>query len=352
MTSRERICTIYEGGVPDRIGIHDSIWPSTLERWRKEGLPVGEEPLEFLGVRDIVRIGADDSLRFEEVVFEENAESKVYLDPNGVTRRDLKIGSGWTPQWLDYTIKDRPSWEEHKDRLVYEDNRISESALKACRTARESGKFLMYSGHICFHPIWHWIGQETQLIWMIEKPDLLHDMFDRFVDLVIDIYEGFKAKGIVFDGVFMADDMGYKNGTMFSITMYRELVMPYHKRICDHVAADGLAVTLHSDGDIREFIPTMIDAGFKGLHPLEAKAGIHIRDIKRNYGDRLVLHGNIDVRKLAGTKTDVEQEIRDKVIAAKEGGGYIYHSDHSVPDDVSWENYVYMVELLQEYGKS
>ncbi len=350
MTARERICTIYEGGVPDRIGIHDSVWSSTLERWRGEGLPEGKAPLDVLGVNDIARIGGDDTLRFEEVVFEEDAESKVYLDVNGVTRRDLKIGSGWTPQWLDYTIKDRRSWEAHRDRLVYDDDRIPDRTVEACRAARDAGKYVMYSGHICFHPIWHWVGQETELIWMIEEPDLIQDMFDGFVQLVIDIYEGFRSKGIVFDGVFMADDMGYKNGTMFSKAMYRELVMPHHKRLCDHVAADGLSVTLHSDGGIREFIPMMIEAGFKGLHPLEAKAGIHVGDIKRDYGDRLVLHGNIDVRKLAGSKTDVEQEIRDKVTAAKDGGGYIYHSDHSVPDDVSWENYVYAIELLQEYG--
>ena len=209
----------------------------------------------------------------------------------------------------------------------------------------------MYSGHICFHPIWHWVGQETELVWMVESPELVNDMFDRFVQLVINNYEGFKANGIVFDGVFMADDMGYKNGTMFSPAMYRELVMPHHKRLCDHLAADGLSTTLHSDGDIRALIPMVIEAGFKGLHPLEAKAGIHIGDIKKEYGDRLVLHGNIDVRKLAGSRSDVEQEIRDKVTAGKTSGGYIYHSDHSVPDDVPWENYVYAVELLLAHGR-
>jgi uroporphyrinogen decarboxylase len=349
MTGRERICAIYEGDVPDRIGIHDSIWPSTLERWREEGLPEGQHPLDHLGVSDIARIGGDDTFRFECVVFEEDDTSRVYLDANGVTRRDLKIGSGWTPQWLDYTIKDRSSWEAHRDRLVYDDDRIK-GALATYQAARDAGKYLMYSGHICFHPVWHWVGQERELLWMIESPDLLQDMFQRFVQLDIDIYEGFKAHGVVFDGVFMADDMGYKNGTMFSPSMYRDLVMPHHKDLCDHFSADGLPVTLHSDGDIRAFIPMMIEAGFTGLHPLEAKAGIHVRDIKEAYGDQLVLHGNIDVRNLAGSRADVEREIRDKVSAGKVGGGYIYHSDHSVPDDVSWDNYVYAVELLQEYG--
>jgi hypothetical protein len=36
-------------------------------------------------------------------------------------------------------------------------------------------------------------------------------------------------------------------------------------------------------------------------------------------------------------------------VAAKDGG-YIYHSDHSVPPTVSWSNYCYLMELLDEYG--
>jgi uroporphyrinogen decarboxylase len=132
--------------------------------------------------------------------------------------------------------------------------------------------------------------------------------------------------------------------------MYRDLVLPSHKRICDHMAADGLAVTLHSDGDIRAFIPMFLEAGFRGLHPLEAKAGLHVEDLKARYGNRLVLHGNIDVRVLATTKEAIEKEIRDKLAVAKPGGGYLYHSDHSVPHDVSWENYAFAIEMVRRYG--
>ena len=42
--------------------------------------------------------------------------------------------------------------------------------------------------------------------------------------------------------------------------------------------------------------------------------------------------------------------LRSKVQAAKEGGGYIYHSDHSVPVDVSFEQYQRVMDLMLEYG--
>jgi hypothetical protein len=37
-------------------------------------------------------------------------------------------------------------------------------------------------------------------------------------------------------------------------------------------------------------------------------------------------------------------------MAAKQGGGYIYHSDHSVPHDVPFENYIFAIEMVKKYG--
>ncbi len=61
--------------------------------------------------------------------------------------------------------------------------------------------------------------------------------------------------------------------------------------------------------------------------------------------------GNIDVRNLAGSREAIESEIRSKVTAGGAGGGYIYHSDHSVPKDVSLENYRFALKMLEKYGR-
>jgi uroporphyrinogen decarboxylase len=37
-------------------------------------------------------------------------------------------------------------------------------------------------------------------------------------------------------------------------------------------------------------------------------------------------------------------------LAAKENGGYIFHSDHSVPSSVSFESYCLAIELAKQYG--
>lgn len=87
-----------------------------------------------------------------------------------------------------------------------------------------------------------------------------------------------------------------------------------------------------------------------GPTPLEPKAGLDMRTLRAKYGGRLVLYGAIDARKLASTKDEIEEEIHNKVTMGKEGGGYIYHSYHSVPRSVPVQNYRSALDYVREYG--
>ena len=169
--------------------------------------------------------------------------------------------------------------------------------------------------------------------------------------LVIDLYEGLRRLGITFDVAFMADDLGYRAAPLIAPALYRRLVFPHHQRLCACFAAQGLRTILHSDGNVAPLIPHFLEAGFAALNPLEAKAGLDVRTLKPRYGDRLVFYGNIDVRKLAGSKEEIEEEILGKLPVAMACGGYICHSDHSVPNNVSLENYRYALELVKRYGR-
>ena len=61
--------------------------------------------------------------------------------------------------------------------------------------------------------------------------------------------------------------------------------------------------------------------------------------------------GNMDVLTWAlGTQEDIKTETLTKLNAAK-GGGLIFQSDHSVPSNISGQNYEYVVNLVRQYGK-
>src|SRR3989304_6327437 len=85
--------------------------------------------------------------------------------------------------------------------------------------------------------------------------------------------------------------MGYKQNQFFSLKMYRELLKPFHQKAIDWAHARGIPAYLHSCGDIRPFIPELVAMGLDGLNPLEVKAGVDPLAVKREFGDRLLLHG-------------------------------------------------------------
>jgi len=94
VTPRERIGRILSLGVPDdRIGITDSYWPETLERWHQEGLPDGVSPLDYFDT-DFDYMYLDVSLRMEEAVLEETDEYTIRKDKHGFTAKVWKHQSG------------------------------------------------------------------------------------------------------------------------------------------------------------------------------------------------------------------------------------------------------------------
>jgi uroporphyrinogen decarboxylase len=350
MDSRTRVCLVLDGKVPDRVPTDDSYWETTMERWRREGLPAGVTPATFFE-NDIVRIGGDYSMQFPVRVVREDEASRTYWDENGALRRDLHLPEGWTSQWLDFTIKTRDDWRRNRHRAAFNESRVTADAVKAYARARAEGKAVLYSGHAVFHPTWERIGMEHEMMLMLEEPELIHELYAAQTRLMIDIYEGFRSRGMEFDGAFLADDLGYRVSPLISPALYRSLVMPYHRELCAHFARRGLKTILHSDGNIEPLIPLFLEAGFRGLHPLEVKCGLDVRELKARFGKDLILVGNIDVRKLSGTTEEVEEEILSKLAVAMEGGGYIYHSDHSVPHTVSFANYRLARDIVARIGR-
>ncbi len=351
MTSRERVRIALDCGTPDRVPYQDAFWTTTVERWHAEGLPKNTDPAEHFGC-EMVKLGGDYTLQMPVETVERTDRYHIYWNSDGALRKDLLTGDGWTPSWLDFRIKDRNSWQQLKEYARFRDTRLRGNLQVVHTAARRRDRFVCYGAHACFHPTWHKVGMERMLMWLVEDPELVTDMFAAHTKLITGIYDAMKEAGVTFDAAWLSDDLGYVTAPLISPRMYRDLVMPYHKQACDHFAADGLKTILHSDGDISPLIPDFLEAGFSALNPLEAKASLDVADLKPKYGDRLTLFGNIDVRALAGTREEIEEEVRRKVGFGREHGGYIWHSDHSVPNDVSFENYCFALELLRKYGAS
>lgn len=54
------------------------------------------------------------------------------------------------------------------------------------------------------------------------------------------------ARGSEFDGAVLCEDMGYRGGLLFSPTLYRKLVMPSDRKLCEFFKSRGMKVMVHS----------------------------------------------------------------------------------------------------------
>ena len=153
------------------------------------------------------------------------------------------------------------------------------------------------------------------------------------------------------DALFLIDDLACTRGLLFSPDTWRDLFKPLYERLGRFLHENGIWFWLHCCGNCEELLPDFIDCGLDVLQPLQAASGMDVRKLKPAYGKDLAFWGNIGVPKLSGAKEECEAEIRDKVAAAKQGGGYLYHSDHSIPPEVSFERYRWIMQLLDRYGR-
>jgi uroporphyrinogen decarboxylase len=152
--------------------------------------------------------------------------------------------------------------------------------------------------------------------------------------------------------VHMADDLAHGGGCLVSPKVYRKYVFPWYKKIAGVLTDAGLPLSFHSDGNLEQVLDDLADCGIRGIHPIEPLA-MDIVDIKKRYGDRFAIFGNIDLEYTLtrGTVEEVEALVKERIKRLAPGGGYAVGSSNSVPDYVKPENYRAMVEATKKYGK-
>lgn len=365
LTSRERIQRLVAHQEADRIGLWDAYWEDTLVRWQREGLPPGVSPQHYLGF-DFDILYMDASLRLPERTLEDTPEYTVREDKHGFTAKQWK-GKAGALGYLNHAVNDWDSWRKLRHRLAVDVGECARIGLVSYfepfttypswqelsvsfNAMRTHQRFILLHVYGPFEATWRKHGFEAALMNLALQPTLVQDMFEAHTDLVIATLEKARTYGVVPDGLFLVEDLGINTGPMFAPRQYNTLLFPVHRRLGDYLRQAGITYFIHSDGDIRRLIPRLIDAGIEVLQPMEAKIGLDVRELKQEYGHVLAFMGNIDATKMTADPAVVEAEIREKITTARQGGGYIYHSDHSVPPDVSWARYQWIVERVQHYG--
>lgn len=331
-------------------------WPSTLARWRAEGLPNDSQLdlAEYFGLDRLTCVNDlfNPSFELPEEVLEEADSYRVIRDRYGKVVREPR-GDDATPATLEPAVRTSADWQRLSARLTIDDARFDNppaEALYAAATARGD-----YRAITPAEPLWfvleHAMGFDHALRAIRRQHELVAEMIAAYTDYLLAMLRRTLERGFRFDGLWFWSDLCYRNGLLMSPRDLRKLALPHWRRLGEFARDHDMHYIWHCDGDVQPLIPLLLEAGVQAIHPLEARAGNDVRTLKPEFGDQLCLIGNINADVVATNDRDqIEDEVAAKVPTAARGGGYIYHIDHSVPPTVSLGAYRHLLECVRRYG--
>ncbi|MCL2821335.1 MAG: hypothetical protein FWD38_11030 [Oscillospiraceae bacterium] len=354
MTGKERIIRTLNRQPLDRIGIYEHFWSDTQDHYTKQGKTKEGENYDSHFGFDMSTFWPIDltlDIDFKNEIVAETEDTVTIKDGNGAILKQHKHHNT-TPEHIDYSVKCREDWDKVKGKLTADPRRINfEVYRRIKKECEEAGRFFALSGILPFECMHRVCGHEEMLVAMIDDPDWILDMADTFVTMMIKLERMLFDKEGLPDGFFYYEDMGYKEKPFMSPRHYRELIFPGHKKAFDNVHSLGLKVIVHSCGFVEPLLPDMIEAGMDCLQVIEVKAGMDLLRIYRNFGDKIVLMGGIDVRTLySNDKAIIDAELESKIPIVMQDFGYIAHSDHSIPKTVDYETFRYYIDKVLELG--
>ncbi len=206
--------------------------------------------------------------------------------------------------------------------------------------------------------IYDWNGQGT--FWMLpgnemvefavklfEHPKELHTEARQKRDDSIALAKRQVDQGV--DFICINSDYGYNRGPFISPKMFAEFVTPYLTEIVTAIHALGVKAILHSDGDLRLLLDQLVSTGLDGYQSIDPQGFMDIAEVKRQYGDKLVLMGNVQTSLLQEVDDLlIRKSVRYAMMHGKPGGRYIFSTSNCIFKGMPLESYHVM---LDEYEK-
>ncbi|MCB0112930.1 MAG: hypothetical protein KDD84_02515 [Caldilineaceae bacterium] len=306
MKPRERILAALQHKEPDRVPLFE-IWIDALQD--ELNLPDASSLYPALGQDCVLlpTITPADSNAWRTGVDEWGRmwQDGMFLHGMVDTPADL---AKYTPP-LDYVDAFFDAEQIHRVRADYPDH---------C---------LIYGTHIGpFTAAYMAMGFDRFFLRLMDDVSFVQRLLEARTDWCIAMYR--RAIDLGAEVVVLGDDAAHKGGPMIAPTLWRDLILPFHRRIVDELDAP---VIWHSDGNVEALLPYAIDAGFVGVHGVDSVAGMDLAKVKREYGQDLVLIGNVDARVLFGSDLDAVRAEVDRCFAqGAPGGGYMFASCNSI----------------------
>jgi hypothetical protein len=198
-------------------------------------------------------------------------------------------------------------------------------------------------------------GVEEWYMSTLIRPDFIRELYGRQTDIAIENLNRInRALGDKIDVVFICGtDFGTQNSTFCSAEVYRDLWLPYYKKVNDWIHTNTCWKTFkHSCGAVETFIDLFIESGFDILNPVQINAfGMETASIKKKYGSRITFWGGgVDTQGVFafGNPAQVKEQVKRQCSILNDNGGFVFNTVHNIQANVPFENVVAMLDTLKE----
>lgn len=365
-TDRQRFLACMEYKSSDRRPNHElGAWPQTRQRWREEAPDAvrdfrwtwfEEEPALNLDRREYLPVDYGFLPPFEPEVLEESERYVVARNGKGIVTRALKAGAVGgarmcMDEYLRFPVATPADFAEIKNRLIAAaperypadlDTRLDHWRRRDCPLIL--GRNCAANGF--YWRAREWMGTEALSYAWYDYPDMMHEMMEFYADFIIETSRPVLER-IDIDYFTLNEDLSMKAGPLLGPNTYREFILPHLKRMVTFFRSQGVRYfALDTDGDPTLLIPLFLEAGVDTLWPLERAADISPRRWRKQFGKDLRLWGGVDKRVLPRGPAAIKEHLREFIPLIEEGG-FIPTLDHTVPPDVSWDNFKWYMEFKQ-----
>jgi hypothetical protein len=334
------------------------VWPQTRDRWETEGMPAGPmhwdwfTGVESLGMdpREFIRFNGGPLPPVEVETLEEDERYITFRDEWGRTRKALKEGTARGGRmsmdtYIAFPVTNMDEWQAMKPRLQVTAERYEAYwdifRPQGWRTRQHPLIFAPNCSTVGFY----WfardlMGTEGLSYAFFDQPNLVHDIMESHADFLIEAIRPVLEQTTI-EYVCFNEDLSMKTGPLISPRHYRTFIQPRLRRVIDFCKSHGVRyVAIDTDGNPEAVVPLMMDAGMDILWPLERSADQDPVRLRQKFGRSLRLWGGVDKRILSLGPEAIDAHLRTMRPLIEEGG-FVPSVDHTVPPDVSWENFNY-----------
>ena len=189
------------------------------------------------------------------------------------------------------------------------------------------------------------------------RQDYLHQIFTEQTNIALHNLE--TALGILGDSIdvvfICGTDFGTQDSQFCSAEDFNELYAPYYKKMNNWIHSHTSWKTFkHCCGSIDPLLPSMIEAGFDIINPVQINAlNMDASMLKNKYGDQVTFWGGgIDTQKVLpfGTPDEVKNQVLDQCEILSRDGGFVFNTVHNIQANVPLENVIAMLDAIREFN--